>query len=106
MRRFLRWLRRWLGGGRREVAGAARITTRGPSDYLRGSSSSAIEGHTHFAASFKSRHLISAGEARHMDDLPLRFRSDALAIQDGGRDRRDIRVAKRIFVLFRPDRTP
>src|SRR6266446_4980981 len=66
----------------------------------------AIDGHTHFAASFKRRHVISAGETRHMDDLPLRFPSDALAIQDGGRDRRDIRVAKRIFVLFRPDRTP
>ena len=58
----------------------------------------AIEGDTQFVASFEKRHIISAGEAGHMDHFSLGPVSESIAIQNGGGDRRQIGIVIRIPV--------
>jgi hypothetical protein len=66
----------------------------------------AIEGDTQFVASFEKRHIISAGEAGHMDHLSLGPVSESIAIQNGGGDRRQIGIVVRIPVVVGFGRTP
>jgi hypothetical protein len=66
----------------------------------------AIEGDTQLVASFEKRQIISAGEAGHMDHLSLGPVGEAIAIQNGGGDRRQIRIVVRIPVVVGFGRTP
>jgi hypothetical protein len=66
----------------------------------------AIEGDTQVVASFEKRHIISAGEAGHMDHFSLGPVGETIAIQNGGGDRRQIGIVVRIPVVVGFGGTP
>ena len=47
-----------------------------------------VECDTRVAASFQSRQVISVGEPRHVNYLPVKARNDAIVVQNGSCDGR------------------
>src|SRR5213593_3855967 len=64
-----------------------------------------IKGKTHMTASFKSRHLISAGKPGHMDDDRISARRSAVVVQNGGSRRRQIGIVIGIRIFPSLERT-
>jgi hypothetical protein len=66
----------------------------------------AVEGDAQTVPSFEKRHIMSAGEAGHMDHLSLGPVSETIAVQNGDGDRRQIGIVIRIPVVVGFGRTP